>query len=254
MDLAVHCMLNAGATHAEDWRTACVESAQEAGAFFAVGAASRMAQGALGLTTRLVVAPQLCTLLTVCLGSVAASAAARGRDVAPSLDDVARSCACGVFAYAALGGGPRSFAPSHVSSVGAFGARAYSLPAGHAYATAAQRDALAAFGRKVGCHTCGARRFAFIADHQPPLKLAKLRDASWFRFGRTTSQRFYPQCVKCSQAQAVAVRTMSPDVKLHLDAVRPFHLSGLVAAPLARIAKSLGGGPDFDGLRKALGS
>ena len=95
MDLVVHCMLNAGATHGEDWRTACVESAQEAGAFFAVGAASRMAQGALGLTTRLVVAPQLCTLLTVCLGSVAASAAARGRGGAPSLDDVARSCACG---------------------------------------------------------------------------------------------------------------------------------------------------------------
>ena len=250
MDLVLHCMLNGAATSADEWQGACFESAQEAGAFFAVSAASRVVQGSLGLTTRLAVAPQLCTLLTVCVGSVAASCVVDRRR--PSLDDVARSAACGAVVFLALGGAPRSLAPSHVSSVGAFGRRAGSLPASHNYATTAQRDLLNGFGRRFGCHTCGVSRGPFIADHQPPLKLAKLRDGRWFRFGRTTAQRFYPQCVACSQAQAVAVRTMSADVKYHLAALRPFHFSGLFAAPLSRLARG-GPGPDFEALRKAIG-
>lgn len=241
MDLALHCALTAASS--DEWRGACGECAREAGAFFAVGVASRVAQCAVGVSTRLLIAPQLCTLLTVCAGSVAAAHAVRGRDSwrDATYEDVARSAACGLVAYAALGGGATSFAPSHRSAVGAFGRANRSLPATHAYASAAERGAIARLGKRHGCHSCGARLRPFIADHQPPLKFALARDAKWWTWG-TTPQRFYPQCAPCSAKQAVAVRTVAPSLTPHLGAIRAYHAAGLFAAPLARMSR--GRGPD----------
>lgn len=234
--------LDGDATHA-DWREAGVRVASEAGAFFAVTAASRCAQAALGISTRLPPVASFATLVTVAVGAVAASCAGGGQMhfERPTADDVVRASICGLTAYAILGGRLTSLSPSNLSSVGAFGRRAASLPASRIYATDAQRRQLADMGRRFGCHTCGVKRsFQWIADHQPPQKIAALRDARWWKrlpfLGAPTSQRFFPQCAPCSQKQAAAVRVLAGRSVLHLPTVRPFHLTGVVATPLARSA------------------
>ena len=224
-----------------EWREAGFRAASEAGAFFAVTAGSRMAQAALGITTRAPPVAALATLATVCVGAVAASCAGGGQFQfeQPTIDDALRAAACGVTAYAILGGRPTSLAPSHLASVGAFGRRKASLAASRNYATDAQRKQLASLGRRFGCHTCGVKSsIKWIADHQPPQKIAALRDARWWKrlpfLGAPTAQRFYPQCAPCSQKQSAAVRVLSGRSVLHLPTVRPFHLTGFVSAPLSR--------------------
>ena len=224
-----------------EWREAGFRAASEAGAFFAVTAGSRMAQAALGITTRAPPVAALATLATVCVGAVAASCAGGGQFQfeQPTIDDALRAAACGVTAYALLGGRPTSLTPSHLASVGAFGWRRASLAASRNYATDAQRKQLASLGRRFGCHTCGVKSSVqWIADHQPPQKIAALRDARWWKrlpfLGAPTAQRFYPQCAPCSQKQSAAVRVLSGRSVLHLPTVRPFHLTGFVSAPLSR--------------------
>ena len=204
-----------------EWREAGFRAASEAGAFFAVTAGSRMAQAALGITTRAPPVAALATLATVCVGAVAASCAGGGQFQfeQPTIDDALRAAACGVTAYAILGGRPTSLAPSHLASVGAFGRRKASLAASRNYATDAQRKQLAALGRRFGCHTCGVKSsIKWIADHQPPQKIAALRDARWWKrlpfLGAPTSQRFYPQCAPCSQKQSAAVRALAGRLSL----------------------------------------
>ena len=154
----------------------------------------------------------LATLVTVAVGAVAASCAGRRQMhfERPTADDVVRASICGLTAYAVLGGRLTSLSPSNLSSVGAFGRRSASLQASRSYATDAQRRQLADLGRRFGCHTCGVKQsFQWIADHQPPQKIAALRDARWWKrlpfLGAPTSQRFFPQCAPCSQKQAAAV-------------------------------------------------
>ena len=67
-----------------EWREAGFRAASEAGAFFAVTAGSRMAQAALGITTRAPPVAALATLATVAVGAVAASCAGGYGTRAPS--------------------------------------------------------------------------------------------------------------------------------------------------------------------------
>jgi hypothetical protein len=143
-----------------------------------------------------------------------------------------------------------------------------SLPATLAYATDAQRQTLATLGRRFGCHTCGATRVeltragaaaksgllrgdvpSWVADHMPPVKYVALRNQMlWRRLtGCTVTQRFFPQCSKCSLVQSAAVRShAAPSLVSHhwlgsrnvrgpWGAWRPYHLTGgaLAAAAVA---------------------
>lgn len=135
-----------------------------------------------------------------------------------------------------------------------------------AYASDAERHALAKLGRKFGCHTCGATRVeltragaaaksgllrgnvpSWVADHMPPVKYVNLRNQKlWRRLtGCTVAQRFFPQCSKCSQVQSAAVRTASaPSLVSHHvlglrnvrgpgGAWRSYHLTGGALAAVA---------------------
>lgn len=167
------------------------------------------------------------------------------RHLAPSTRHLAAATVGGLLLFRCLGGRALSFSPSDVRSVGAFARR--SLPATMAYATDAQRKALAGFGRLHGCHTCGTKRppllpspaakaagSLWIADHQPPLKYVRRRNARlWRRLVRAApvAQRFYPQCGACSTLQSRAVKSRHfPSMVTHRLVLRPYHLTGALLA------------------------
>ena len=122
-----------------------------------------------------------------------------------------RVCAAGMIGFKILGGRFWAIAPSSYTNLGSF-AR-FSIPANSSgYASSAQRRTIERIGRMAGCHTCGSRMLIdrsksssvnFIADHMPPNAAVKQMNERWFRrmVGRTKSQSFYPQCVKCSNKQ-----------------------------------------------------
>lgn len=122
-----------------------------------------------------------------------------------------RVCALGLLAYKGLGGRFWAISPSSVTNLGSFARTVFSLPATEKYANPAQRKAIERLGRTFGCHTCGSREIIsrgkngvkFIADHMPPQSVVKQLNKRWYRniFGIKTKQRFYPQCVSCSNTQ-----------------------------------------------------
>jgi hypothetical protein len=135
-----------------------------------------------------------------------------------------RICLVGLLTYK-IGCGARftSLSPSSYTARGSF-ARV-SIPAtpppgaitngdGFAYATASQRYRIEKLGRIFGCHTCGSRELFFTklsnlggpkfhGDHIPPISVAKQLNDRWYRklIGVSVSQRFYPQCITCSNKQ-----------------------------------------------------
>ena len=135
-----------------------------------------------------------------------------------------RICLVGLLTYK-IGCGARfiSSSPSSYTARGSF-ARV-SIPAtpppgaitngdGFAYATASQRCRIEKLGRIFGCHTCGSRELFFTklsnlggpkfhGDHIPPISVAKQLNDRWYRklIGVSVSQRFYPQCITCSNKQ-----------------------------------------------------
>ncbi|PIK40852.1 hypothetical protein BSL78_22282 [Apostichopus japonicus] len=146
--------------------------------------------------------------------------------------------------FLALRGKVRSVLPSNVLHPGAFAKE--SLPASDNYATSSQRSKLMKFGKRYGCHSCGARFTVqdFIADHQPPLAVMRRKRSSMLHifkeFSRLfkrkknmtleTPQRFYPQCTRCSVKQlsylsAVSrgLRAPSPVVN-HFTSLRLCHI------------------------------
>ena len=122
-----------------------------------------------------------------------------------------RVCAVGLLAYKGLGGRFWAISPSSVTNLGSFARTVFSLPATEKYANPTQRKAIERLGRTFGCHTCGSREIIsrgkngvkFIADHMPPQSVVKQLNGRWYRkvFGIKTKQRFYPQCVSCSNTQ-----------------------------------------------------
>lgn len=133
----------------------------------------------------------------------------------------------GVTAFKMVGGSFRTIMPSDLSKVGAIAKE--SIPAaGMQYATDEKRRELIRMFRRDGCHHCGSRKGMVIGDHMPPNKhviqkteavLTQVVDRLYknrgFRktmqaFGMKplsdVRQRYFPQCVTCSQKQSAAVR------------------------------------------------
>ena len=142
--------------------------------------------------------------------------------------------ALGVFV--AVGGRFRAVAPSSLWHPGAF-ARG-SVPArGAAYAGSSQKEALNDFGRRTGCHSCGDRRAApYIGDHMPPNSLVRAGE----------SQRFYPHCKRCSNAQGGSLSSRKHRVITHASSFRIYHIWPPVAPIIAVAMGWRGGSNDGD--------
>ena len=122
--------------------------------------------------------------------------------------------------FKGLGGRFWSISPSSFTNLGSF-ARV-SLPATDAYATEAQRSMIEKLGRRFGCHTCGSHMFlssrpvSFHADHMPPRSVAKQINSRWYRKLLRLApikQRFYPQCVTCSNQQGKLLGTATNRIR-----------------------------------------
>jgi len=141
-----------------------------------------------------------------------------------------------------LGGRFTAVAPSDLRHLGAFARPREALPAaGAEYATAAQRGAIQAVGRRHGCHTCGDRRARYHADHMPPNAFVKRANAApWRRLLRVPpqTQRFFPQCEACSGLQGRAVRLDARVLRTHVGALRLHHATGLLAPAAAAAAEA----------------
>lgn len=128
-----------------------------------------------------------------------------------SVAHAVRVCLAGMLIYRGiLGGRFWSISPSSYTNLGSFARR--SLPATNdSYATYAQRQQIELLGRKFGCHTCGSRmifaksRVKFHADHMPPRSVVNAQKNQFWRKLLLPlfpiKQRFYPQCVNCSNKQ-----------------------------------------------------
>ena len=129
-----------------------------------------------------------------------------------------RVAALALIAFKVLGGRFWSIPPSSYTNLGSFARVSHSIPAKMDYATSAQRKVIETVGRRWGCHTCGSRMvFAwakpsvngatsmvkFHADHMPPRSVADAMNSRWWRrlLRIQMKQRFYPQCVSCSNVQ-----------------------------------------------------
>jgi len=120
--------------------------------------------------------------------------------------------------FKVLGGRFWSISPSSYTNLGSFARTSHSIPAKMDYATSAQRKVIESVGRRWGCHTCGSRMIfsrtkpsangsgslvKFHADHMPPKSVAHAMNSRWWRklLRIQVKQRFYPQCVSCSNVQ-----------------------------------------------------
>ena len=129
-----------------------------------------------------------------------------------------RIAALALITFKVLGGRFWSIPPSSYTNLGSFARVTHSIPAKMDYATSAQRKVIESVGRKWGCHTCGSRMIfsrtrpsangaasmvKFHADHMPPKSVARALNARWWRklLRIQVKQRFYPQCVSCSNVQ-----------------------------------------------------
>lgn len=116
----------------------------------------------------------------------------------------------GVLAYKVLGGYVRNVMPSNVIRPGAH-ARSSIPSRGIKYANDVESGLIKDLFKSYGCHHCGRRQGAAIADHMPANMLAKEAMAGNFftrLIGKQTvvPQRLYPQCLPCSKLQSAALR------------------------------------------------
>ncbi|EKX42708.1 hypothetical protein GUITHDRAFT_111380 [Guillardia theta CCMP2712] len=117
-----------------------------------------------------------------------------------------------IFYKLILRGAFRTIAPTDLTKPGVF-AREWVETRGENYATYGQRVRVGQVGWKRGCHHCGSRfpggvlglTKKWICDHQPPNKIVSLGE----------SQRFYPHCRGCSQAQSLTLRGLRSPFRLH---------------------------------------
>ena len=211
--------------------------------FLACGVSTQLLGLVLQVSTRSRLLPLPLTYGSVGVASLVAYRLASGARNAidlPLTSRDLRAVVCGLAIFSALGGRGASFVPSNVLAVGAFGRRSASIPAKAVYATAAERLTIAGYGKTFGCHSCGRRKIAeFVADHQPPLKLARWRKNFSLMPGFAARYRFYPQCVQCSKRQAAILRTriitqakQSP-LLLHPFKFRRYHATGFFVEPIA---------------------
>jgi hypothetical protein len=146
----------------------------------------------------------------------------------------------GCIIFQILGGRFRSLFPSDYTQCGAFQHNLSALEATLKYAMPREKGYLDFAGKWFGCHTCGTRKrnIIFIADHQPPVKVAKRENARFYRkwTGWLVKQQYYPQCQSCSLQQSVLVRTDEKKslkrMKFHIGVFRKYHLTGVVVVGL----------------------
>lgn len=218
--------------------------------FYSALIVSQRLQLALGVSTgtRMLGCPLFPSLLgaaTIGCGSLASLQAAKliapHGSKSPEMPSVLSVGLAGAGLYLTLGGRFWAIAPSSLTSLGAFARpRVGSLPATRRYATPSERRAIQQLGRRFGCHSCGRTgtgpglgpAIKFNADHMPPLWEARRADQDhWRRLLRRPIQlRFFPQCVSCSGAQAVAVAAMSTGRSLPAAARTVCHPPRLGAA------------------------
>ncbi len=138
--------------------------------------------------------------------------------------DVFLSSISSLVVFRALGGRFSNVLPSSLLRPGAFARDWLPTTRGMQYATDKERDMIQTIGRRYGCHSCGKRRVSnFVADHQPPSKTI-------VGAGEVLSQRFYPQCNRCSRQQGgllsnnngkfaalnpKSIRTHSPSLRVY---------------------------------------
>lgn len=145
----------------------------------------------------------------------------------PEEKDIGLDMLLGIVAFKLVGGSFRAIMPSDLTKVGAI-ARESIPAAGMQYAGEEKRKELIRMFRRDGCHHCGTTKGAVIGDHMPPNKHVVQKTEALAvrvvdRMYRNTSfrnamqslgirplsdikQRYYPQCLRCSQKQAAAVR------------------------------------------------
>mmetsp|Transcript_23922 Transcript_23922/g.70603 ORF Transcript_23922/g.70603 Transcript_23922/m.70603 type:complete len:189 (+) Transcript_23922:802-1368(+) len=122
------------------------------------------------------------------------------------------------------------------------------------YGTAKERAAIERLGRSFGCHTCGSRMIfsrlpgssavRFHADHMPPKAVAEQMNRRWYRqaLGQTVRQRFYPQCVSCSNEQGGILSSASNELRKHMASRNWMQRIMGGAAGVAPNLKGAGGG------------
>lgn len=145
--------------------------------------------------------------------------------------------------------------PSSVITLGAFAQRNMlvsrlgrgSVLSTDVAATEKQRRAIQTIGKRFGCHQCGSRQLftsssnngisSFIADHQPPTKMAKLMGDKWWRRALRwpVTQRLWPQCQQCFRLQGNAVRTNTHTL-IHHHRLRLCHFAPAAAVLLWSVA------------------
>ena len=136
--------------------------------------------------------------------------------------DLLLSSVSSVVIFRALGGRFGSVLPSHLLRPGAFAREWIPASRGMQYANEHEREIIQLLGKQHGCHSCGRRRVSnFVCDHQPPTKLITESEAGML------SQRFYPQCNRCSQQQGGVLNgngRLSPKaICTHPFSLRPYH-------------------------------
>ena len=153
---------------------------------------------------------------------------------------VLRIATLALVTFKLLGGRFWAISPSSYTNLGSFGRVSHSLRATMGYATPSQRRIIEAVGRQWGCHTCGSRMILsrtkngirFHADHMPPRSVAdRLNSKLWRRLLRIkVKQRFYPQCVHCSNVQGGILSKAMPSGGLSIGARRLANYGTALAA------------------------
>mmetsp|Transcript_8898 Transcript_8898/g.13285 ORF Transcript_8898/g.13285 Transcript_8898/m.13285 type:complete len:324 (+) Transcript_8898:27-998(+) len=114
----------------------------------------------------------------------------------------------GILAWVVLGGSMRMVMPSDLRFPGAYAQRLGSLPATLEYIQGTAKTKLQELGARYGCHTCGVRNAAtWVGDHMPPVSkvLENRRNFLQSALNLIVTQRFFPQCMTCSNQQGPAV-------------------------------------------------
>jgi hypothetical protein len=212
-------------------------------AFWAVTAAFQGVACTLRIDASTPVLSSVCGLACVAVGGCASKAVpAHLRRVTlrhtntptPSTRELLRSALASVLVFKAMGGSFHSLCPSSFSGPGAYACPLASLSATESYAKADERALIKRLGHVFGCHSCGLRRGPFVADHQPPLSLAKRPIPSWTHglpnWRPKPRYRFFPQCTGCSKLQAAAMRNRSNRLQVHWKEFRRHHLTGGVVS------------------------
>lgn len=146
--------------------------------------------------------------------------------------DVLLPAVAGVVVFRALGGRFANVLPSHLARPGAFAVEYIPAQRGSKYANPTEKELVKSMGRRHGCHSCGRKRsVVFVADHQPPSKLLgnHRNGTSMPSEVDHLIQRFYPQCVRCSQQQGAVLAGNSATasekaIMTHFTSLRPYHL------------------------------